>query len=656
MYSIKNKCRLMFTSLLLAAGLTFTACSDDPTGDAYYSFTGEMVSDYLQNRSEQYSDFIEVLQRAQLWDLMATYGEYTCFAPTNEAMQTYLIGRGVASVGDLPEAECDTLAWTHIVKGAYFTTDLSEGSLPSTNMNGRYLTLSCDTGTTNNGNIIYKINSTAELIARDDSVENGVVHTINRVISASNIFLPEVMAGDSTITLFTAALEATGLSDSIVKYIDNNYTVAVDSTVVVKGTHHRTFGGNDVYWKYPEQRKFLFTIFVEPDSIYHAAGINTLADLQAYAKSIYDVTYPKDAGKYDDDLTNRRNPLNRFVAYHIIDRYASYSDLTVTDQPFDTKKYFRTDCQDIMEFYETLCPYTILQVCDAVGDKWVNRRGVGARFKVRGSRIYAPSEISGHTEALNGVYHYIDEILTYNQSKTIDQVLNIRMRIDATTLSPDFMNAGARNIDASGYDVSYLMTGFKPGFTKNFIFKGDTFFGVHNRFWCNSYENDMCACLDNFDIKFRIPPVPAGQTYEVRLGYVCGEQRTVVQIYFDDNLTGDIPTGIPVDLRKFGNSYGWESDADLGNDEEAIEANDKALRNQGFMKGAAGFTFPDGSTLPRDQMQCLRRILVTQYLEDEHDYYIRLRQVLDNNAEMSLDYIELCPKSVYDGTVAEDRY
>jgi uncharacterized surface protein with fasciclin (FAS1) repeats len=655
---IKNMRRLGATLLcgLLLAGGVLTSCSDDPTGDSYYTFTGEMVSDYLQNRDDQFSEFIEVLQRAQLWDLMATYGEFTCFAPTNDAMDIYLAGRGVHSVADLPTAECDTLAWTHIVKSTYFTTDLSEGSLPSTNMNGRYLTLSCDTDATNNGNIIYKINSTAELIARDDSVENGVVHTINRVISASNIFLPEVMAGDSTISLFAAALEVTGLADSLVNYLDENYSVGIDSTVVVSGMHHRTFGNNDVYWKYPEQRKFLYTIFVEPDSIYHAAGIRTIEDLAAYAKSVYDVTYPKDAGKYDDDYTNRRNPLNRFVAYHIIDRYASYSDLTVTDQPFDTKKYFRTDCQDVMEFYETLCPYTILQVCDAAGNKWVNRRGVGVRYKVRGSRIYAPSEISGHTEALNGVYHYIDEILTYNQSKTIDQVLNIRMRIDATTLSPDFMNAGARNIDASGYNVSYLMTGFKPGFTKNFIFKGDTFFGVHNRFWCNSYENDMCACLDNFDIKFRIPPVPAGQTYEVRLGYTCGANRTVVQIYFDDNLTGDIPTGIPVDLRNYGNVYGWQSDADLGNIEEDIEANDKALRNQGFMKGAAGYTFADGSSLPRDAIQCLRRILVTQYLEEEHDYYIRLRQVLDNNAEMSLDYIELCPKSVYDGTTAEDRY
>lgn len=639
---------------VVMSGAVFS-CNDDFADDNYYTFTGETVSDYLEHRDETFSEFIAVLRRAELWDLLSTYGEFTCFAPTNTAIRSYLNETGRNSIEDLSDADCDTLAWSHIVKSAYFTTDLSEGSLPTTNMNGRYLTFSCDTSETNNGNIVYKINSMAELIARDDSVENGVVHTLNHVITASNIFLPEVMAQDASISLFAAALVETGLADSLVAYIDHRYFVDIDSATVVSGSsHHRTFGNNDVYWKYPEQRKFMFTVFVEPDSVFHAAGIHTMDELKAYAKSVYDVTYPRDANRYDDDPTHRRNPLNRFVAYHIIDRYAGYSDLTVTDAPFPTKKWFRTDLQDIMEFYETLCPYTILQVCDAAGNKYVNRKGLGAKFKVRGSRIYAPSEIQRHTDALNGVYHYIDEILTYNQEETIDQVLNIRMRMDVTTLSPDFMNAGARNIDPGAYGVSYLMTGFKPGFTKNFIFKGETFFGVHNRFWCLSYEDDMCACLDNFDIKFRIPPVPAGQTYEVRLGYVAGVNRTVVQVYFDDNLTGDIPCGIPIDLRKYAGEYGWIADADLGTEEE-IEANDKALRNQGFMKSYDSFLTP-GSDSPRDLNNNLRRILVTQYFEPEHDYYIRLRQVLDNNAEMSLDYIEIVPKSVYDGVVAEDRH
>ena len=651
----------LYMSTLMTMALPWMGCvDDDPSGDSYYTFTGEMVTDYLQNREETFSDFIEILQRAELWDLLSTYGTFTCFAPTNEAVNNYLQQHGLATVDDLNDAACDTLAWTHLLKSAYFTTDLAEGSLPSTNMNERYLSLSCESDSLNGGNIVYRVNG-AEMIVRDDSVENGVMHVVNEVLTSSSVMVGDFVLEDPNLTLFAQALEETGLSDSLVAYIDQSYSISADSSSVNStSSHHRTFGGNNAYWRYPSQRIFKFTIFAEPDSVYHQMGIYTLNDLKQYAKTVYDNTYTKDAGRYDNDPTNRRNPLNRFVAYHILDRYMSYSEMTLSDAVFSSRQYYLTDKQDIMEFYETLCPHTILKVSDAGGHKYVNRKGVGARYEVLGSRVLTPSESKAlnpaYSDSPNGIYYYIDRILTYNQSETIDKVLNCRMRIDATTLSPDFMNAGARNINPTSYGdgISYLMTGFKPGFTKNFIFSDDTFFGVHNRFWCNSWEFDMCACLDNFDIKFRIPPVPAGQTYEIRLGYVVGANRTVVQIYMDDNLTGDIPCGIPVDLRKYGTEYGWVSDADCGSEEE-IEANDKALRNNGYMKAPDSFTFPSGD-IPRDQVQCLRRILATKYLDEDHDYYIRLRQVLDNNAEMSLDYIEIVPSSIYNGVKAEDRH
>lgn len=639
-------------TLLWSMPVAMTSCVDDePMDDAYFTFTGEMVTDYLQNRDKTFSSFITVLKRAELWDLLSTYGEFTCYAPTNDAMQSYLRENGLSSLDDLTDEICDTLAWQHLVKAAYFTTDVAEGSLPTTNMNNRYLSISEDS-------ISHKffMNGNSEMIARDDSVVNGVVHTLARVLSSSSIFIGDAIMADPKCTIFAQALELTGLNDTLSLFMDDNYYCSVDSTVLTATSqHHRTFGNNDVYWKYPEQRKFLWTIFVEPDSIFNMYKINNLDDLKAYAKKVYDHTYPADAGKYDNDWTNRKNPLNRFVAYHILDRYASYGELTVSGSVFGAaSEKMRRDVLDPQEFYETMAPYTIIKVCEAAGQKYVNRKGLGAKYKVKGCRIISPSEAGGSHDEMNGLYHYIDNILTYNQEETIDQVLNTRMRIDATTLSPDFMNAGARNSNPASYGVSFFMMGFKSKYTKNFIFSDNTFFGVHNRFWSLSYECDMCACLDNFDIKFRLPPVPSGQTYEVRLGYVCGTNRTVVQVYFDDNLTADIPCGIPIDLRKYAGEYGWVSDADCTSEDE-IEENDKALRNQGFMKGLAGAFFPNDQ-LPRDNAGNLRRILCTKYFEEGHDYYVRLRQVLENQAEMSLDYIEIVPKSVYDGTVAEDRY
>ena len=48
-----------------------TSCSEDPDGENFYTFTGEMMSDYLKNRPE-FSEFYEVVNRAGLTDLMST--------------------------------------------------------------------------------------------------------------------------------------------------------------------------------------------------------------------------------------------------------------------------------------------------------------------------------------------------------------------------------------------------------------------------------------------------------------------------------------------------------------------------------------------------------------------------------------------------------
>lgn len=663
---------LLTGCLALTSVFTTVSCfPDEVAQESYYTFTGEMVTDWLNNREENFSEFSEVLKKAELWDLLSTYGTFTCFAPTNEAINKYLQSRGYSSVSDMPKAECDTMAWMHLFKIAYYTTDLGDGSLPTTNLNNRYLTLTCDTLA---GNVVYHINS-SEMIARDDSVENGVVHIVDQVITASSVLLAEMVCNDPKVSIFGQALKMTGIADMIDSRIeDETYTIDPDSTYALK-RHTKYFGDKTWYYRFPAIREFNYTIFAEPDSILKMRGITDINGLIEHAKKVYHETYPKDLA-YDDDYTNPRNPLNRFVAYHILDRRASYDELTLSaanEWSKNARNQWLTSKLDIQAFYETLCPFTIMRVCDAAGQKYVNRKGVGAKYSVIGARIFTASESTafnkGYSDARNGTYFYVDNFVEYDNEKTIGQVLNTRIRVDANTLSPDFMTSGARNIVPNSDDktkgAEYVIMGFKPGFCKNFEFGEDTFFGVCQRYWCNSFEDDMCGCLDNFDIKFKLPPVPAGKTYEVRLGYQAGVYRTVVQIYFDDNGTGNIPCGIPVDLRKFGMEYGYILDnGDEGMQhpepltEEEKEANDKALRNQGFMKGPDSFCHPNSETTMRQNPlhQCLRRILTTRYFEEEHNYYIRLRQVLDNNAEMSLDYIEIVPKSVYNGKVAEDRY
>ena len=52
------------------------------------------------------------------------------------------------------------------------------------------------------------------------------------------------------------------------------------------------------------------------------------------------------------------------------------------------------------------------------------------------------------TECLNGVYHYIDDIISYDLFTQDELFRGERLRIDCSTLSPDFMNQ-------TGYGGSY---------------------------------------------------------------------------------------------------------------------------------------------------------------------------------------------------------
>ena len=85
----------LFGSLLCLAALTPSCTNDDIPSDSYYTFTGQTVGQYLTAHAEDYSDFVQLLNRSYvsdagngstLMEMLNAYGYYTCFAPTDSAM------------------------------------------------------------------------------------------------------------------------------------------------------------------------------------------------------------------------------------------------------------------------------------------------------------------------------------------------------------------------------------------------------------------------------------------------------------------------------------------------------------------------------------------------------------------------------------------
>ena len=161
----------------------------------------------------------------------------------------------------------------------------------------------------------------------------------------------------------------------------------------------------------------------------------------------------------------------------------------------------------------------------------------------------------------------------------------------------------------------------------------------------------------NYDISFRLPPVPFDGEWQVRLGYTQQNSRGVAQIYIDN-----IPQGIPLDMTiKMDDDYyiGEDfissiDDYDAMSEEEKAEYI-KALKNLGVYTHPRSMYCDNGGSGNRGWNVVynigIRRIISQSFIDCNKDHFMRIRVASDgkqgNNNEFALDFLELVPKSVY---------
>lgn len=661
---------LAMGALVAFPSLTLFSCLDEQAPECYYTFTGQTVADYLEDSPEMFSDFITILKRAEIWGELDTYGEYTCFAPTNDAIAAYLQQKQLSSLDELTKADCDTLTWTHLIKYTFYMVDQAEGSLPSVNMNDRFLALSYDSVVMEDGRyrLRYCINKNAHIISLDDTVQNGVVQVVDSVIRVAGDYIYDVIQLNHDISIFATALNKVGLEDSLKEWKDETYHISSDS--VDQGISGWG-GGTEYHVNYWGSRKTNFTVFVEPNSVLEKHRIGDWIELRDYAKSVYDPNREDSLnGRWIDDETdplgyrNRQHPLNKFISYHILPfAVPTSADFNPRNDIIESrciKEYI-----DPEDYFEAYLPHSIMRISTVVDGAnagvYINRRGIGSdkqEFEgvenYRGVKIIGADGMRGiDNEGCNGYYHYIDDILVYSDFIRKD-VLNRRLRIDCCTLSPDFMTSGARQL-SKGMNV-----GFKQ--PKNFhSYNDDYIMWVRSAVTTNwSYQGDGLDFYGGFfDLYMKLPPVPFDGTWEFRLSYRGFENCGVVQNFIGDSPYNLQPCGIPTDLRLGADTnpnIGWRADATLSDEggDEAILALDKSMHNRGYMKGPDSHT--NGTDAFRDLSTMARRIVVTQYFYADKDYYLRLKMVDadTDKPEMNFDYMEWCPKSVYDNN--EDKH
>jgi uncharacterized surface protein with fasciclin (FAS1) repeats len=618
----KSPTKIRLAGIVALLGLLFYSCN--PTIDERYitTFTGDLVYSYLKKDTANFSEFVKYIDRAGLKGMLSAYGKYTCLAPTNAAFRDYYAEKGPTfTIDSLSLDEIKYIAKTHIIGQKYLTQDLSDGVIPTNNMNDRVVEILYTTDTTNNSLKIV-LNKQSEILERDIEVYNGVIEKINKVLQPATAQLPDLMATDPNLKIFSSALKLTGLADSLTPIIDNTYVPYV--------------GYKDEYNGYaipsPPLRKYAFTALVESDQLYQSKGINNLNDLIDSAK----VWYPSDAA-YDTLYGNRNNSLNKFMSYHLIEKaiysnrfyYSSHAALNVP----------------LYEFIETMYSNRLIKVSD-------QKQKVGMVALVNPNSDNELYVTNKNKTTVNGVYHYLTNILLYTSG--VEQMISqSRIRFDYSALLPEMMNNNLRLASTQGNGTGDRY-GIPPGYFKYMKVATDTriIYLAGSNTWIN-YQGDEMMGLGNYDITVRLMPVPPG-TYELRFGYSANGNRSITQIYVDGK-----PVGIPLNLTILASDarIGWVLDSQT--DDNGVD-NDKTMRNRGYMKGPSTFVKYDGTTpiAARSVNGSLRRIIGTFTFDTYEPHYIRFKSVLDKpSAQCMMDYFEYVPKIIYNppGGIPEER-
>lgn len=257
-------------SFLLAFGLG--SCKREAL--VYNTTSDTNITSYLEKHPEDFSELRKILDLTGNASFLNAYGAYTLFAPTNTAIKSYLTEIGKQSVDQVAVADLKNLVRFHLLSDTIRSNTFTDGKLPSLTMFGQYLI----TGAQNvNGKTSIVVNRQANILQSDITLGNGIIHVIDHVLQPAKYSVAQLLENNPKYSIFSAALKATGLYDTLNILPANN----------------------------PDMRRKFLTVLAESDSVFKAAGIPDYAKL----KALYSTTgNPK----------NVEDSLHLFMAYHIL--------------------------------------------------------------------------------------------------------------------------------------------------------------------------------------------------------------------------------------------------------------------------------------------------------------------------------------------------
>jgi uncharacterized surface protein with fasciclin (FAS1) repeats len=238
---------------------------------------------YLDKNPDSFSLFRQILERTETSAYLNAYGAYTCFAPTNSGVRTYLQNLGAASVDAADLNTLKDMVRLHLLQDTVYTGSFTDGKLPVITMYGQYLVTSV---TFKDGASKYIVNRQAIVTKTNVRLGNGVLHQIDNVLLPATKTIAVQLSEKPEYSIFVQALQATGY-----------YTLL-----------------NTVN---PSLSTRWMTVFAESNQALADSGITSYAALRT---------------KYSQtgNPLNANDSLNMYVAYHISDGLKFLGDIIGT--------------------------------------------------------------------------------------------------------------------------------------------------------------------------------------------------------------------------------------------------------------------------------------------------------------------------------------
>ncbi|MDB5193454.1 MAG: hypothetical protein JWQ96_3017 [Segetibacter sp.] len=273
----KKKWSLTLLTVLFAA-LMFNSCKKQ---DFTTSTTTDVnILGYFEKNLDSFSLFKQILDRTETSAFLNAYGAYTCFAPTNSGVTSYLASLGAANVEAADINVLKEMVKFHLLTDTINTSSFKDGKLPVPTMQGQFLI----TGVATDANgASYTVNRQAAVTRSNIKTGNGIIHVITRVLVPANRTIAQQLEANPNYSIFVQALKETG-------YYTLLNTVNPDTTK---------------RWK---------TVLAESNKALGDSGFTSYAALKArYSKT--------------GNPANVADSLNIYVAYHILDGLKFLGDI-----------------------------------------------------------------------------------------------------------------------------------------------------------------------------------------------------------------------------------------------------------------------------------------------------------------------------------------